>query len=1219
MKTIISIILDSLKNWASRKPANHWQKLAGGVVIGLLAFSAQAQTTIKPTQSMVEVPVGFSGTLVLSNNTVKVTTNGAAILSDGTGTNWNIPSLTFALAGAPAGVTASVVDSLGNPVTTVPVSLNTGSTSKSTNIWVKLVFDGTEVSGVSALNLSVGGGITSTVFNYLLEVGKIWNGSGNAAVNGAGNFGDSAKWLGGLPGANDDVVFTDVGCQTNSLVSTLTSTNFLTNCVVNTSMAIASLRFCATNNATNCDNIFINPGVTLAIKGNNGFSMLRDYPYFNSSKLNVAFSGTGGTLVQTNNNANFSLLIDGQIASVLDMSGLGNLYLDVNSLAIGDIQKYPNFYNYVTNGFASGSTLFTSLPQKILPTWKLALTNFVRATYVDPYNYTNALVRNYALVLGRNQFSGGSSGTDFSMNLGYSNAFYLDGICIAAYASLGSSITFLTNNSYALFRNTNGGRMSVFATADAAATPYLTNGIPIMLGDNTKCAAAGVDFSKGTVDMLVDRLYLSMDGSNVVVSGKGVSQTAFIVSSGTVDANTAILGYQSQGTQTNQSYCYAIMNISNTALFRVNGNLALGYSTCAAGSLNGEQNGYGQILVGPGGTVLASNITVGGVTKVSANNKIALQGNATLVVSNRIADASPNGALGTLSFSGGNNAIKLFIDGANSSALINVTNFTQTGTGNKLIIGSVKNLTFPADVVIMQGAGSATVSSASFDGGVTMPTGSGLSGTLTTDAGNNRILLHIINRTPNNLVWRGVSYGGGTADWDYTTKNWLDRNTGLMTNYDNPDIVAFDDTPGFATNINLAGSTALTPTVINLTNNSLSYLFLNSPNQIIGGPAFNKYGSNSLEIDGNVGVTLNLNQGRLVGANSSTIANANVAAGAILNFAGSLVGSLQSAGVATSSGTISGTLTALSGGIVTNTGTVNSSISVQSGGYLYNYGTLNNIGVGSAGSPQVANGGTFVNDGTIGGNLVGSVLYVNGTFEDIGDAADNMTVQSVTIGVGATFLPGANALGITTINSDGTGTFPGSALLVQGSTNVFKIDVTAMTNSVLRVNSLSYGGSASARSQAGATLQIINTSSNAFSAGQSFHLFDNVNSFGTVPYNTGSSTNTYPVIIPTTPGPGLTWDLSQLWVSGNLGITGAGTGPMLTNSIATDGTGTNIVSQFSWDASKLGYRLQTLVTPVTSGLAATNWTGISGSWTNTAITITNVIGTNCVFYRLAFP
>ena len=456
----------------TKRTLSFWRIGFAILLCGLLAPSVKAQTTIKGTQNRAEVPVGFVGTVFLTNNVIRVPTNGASVL-DATGTNWVITPLTITLTGAPAGLTATVADSNSNTVSLVPINMNTNNASQSTNVNVKLVFNGSEASGIYPLVFNAAGGLTNDSTVVTVEVGKIWNGPANTPLNGAGNWSDPSQWLGGVPGAGDHVIFTDLGMQTNNLMGYSSgTTNLLVNSIVNNSTTIASMRFSATNNVTNFANIYINPGVTLTLNGSNGFTMLRDFGYFNSSKLNVFIAGTNGTFDVTNYNANFSMMIDGQIASVLDMSGLGNLRLDVNSLPIGDMLAYPNLLNYETNGYGSGSTLLSSLPQKVLPTWKMAMTNYIRATYVDPYNYTNAGSRNYALVLGRNIVSGGSSGTDFQMSMGYSNVFYMDGICIAGYASLGSALNFLNTNSYALFRGTNGGRMSVFATADAAGGNY---------------------------------------------------------------------------------------------------------------------------------------------------------------------------------------------------------------------------------------------------------------------------------------------------------------------------------------------------------------------------------------------------------------------------------------------------------------------------------------------------------------------------------------------------------------------------------------------------------------------------------------------------------------------------------------------------------------------------------------------------------------------------
>ena len=1206
-------------------------QLTGLILSGLAAIisaltpaSTEAQTnlTMKPFQVRVEVPVGFNTSYFITNCNLRIPTNGATGV-DGTGTNWIIANVTASISGAPAGVTASLVNSdLVTPVGSIPINMNTNNASKSTNLVVRLDFDGSEAPGVTTLTLTAsGGGLPDDTFLLPLEVDKIWNGP----ANGAANWSDATKWQGGVPGPNDIVDFADLGAQTNILLS---ATNQLTNSIVDTSTTIAGLRFSGTNSLgttpTNTQNLAISPGVTLTINGNAGFTMLRDYTFW-TPKMNVSIWGTNGTLVQNNENSDFAILTDGANAAnsfeTLDMSRLGNLQLDVNQVNIGDIFGYPNYLQFATNGYNSGSTLGSSRPQKIQPTWNMALTNVVKAVFVDTNNYTNSFSRNYAMIIGRNDLTGGSSGNDQVVNMGATNAFFMDGICIGGFGSLGAVLTFQNTNSFALFRNTDGiSRMSIFTCGDGAGTASLN----APAGVNTKCGNSGfgVDFTKGKVDIMVDKFFMSMD-RGLTSGGGGVVQSSLGLSSGTIDANTAFICYQASGNQTNNNQCTATLTVSTNGIFKVNSNLVLGYTASTAGDPSSPGTSSGKINIGPGGTVIANNISVGGVTKTTGGNNIALTSGASLIVSNNIGDATPGGAVGALSFGGtGGNSLTLFIDGSKPvAALVYVTNLTATGTGNKLIIGAVTNVTFPVDIPLIAGVSSSfPISSSVFDGGVQMP--AGMTGILSLSS-SNTINVHIINRLPHHLTWRATGDSNGTATWDYTSFNWLDTDTGITTNYNNPDIIAFDDAAGHATNILIGGgSDPLTPLALNMTNNTLTYTFQDGGNSILGGPSLNKFGTGTVDVEGNTTLGVQLNQGNLVGAGS--IGSANVAAGAIMNFTGSVGGSVIDSGIATIGGTVAGTLTVQSGGVVTNAGTINSPFSVKTNAILYNAssGNLHNLGAATAGTAQVSAGGILMNAGNIGEIGNGDILFVNGTFEDL--ATTGMTLSSVTVGAGGKFIPGGDGVANTTINSDGTGSFPGALLLQQGSTTVFKVDPSAPANTTVTSAHLSFGGSATAQTQNGGTLVITNINGAPFAAGQSFKLFVNV--FGTplINGNTGTSTNTYPIIVPANPGPGLTWDLRHIWVpnslgqDGIIGVVNAYSGPTFTSSYSL--TATNIALQFSWDPTNQGMRLMTLVVPSTQGINATNpWTAIAGSQTNTTINITNNISTNNVFFRLQFP
>jgi len=1210
----------------------------------LLALPASAQTTIRPYNVRFEVQPGYIGTIYLTNNAMRIYTNGATsytLKPDGTN-YWDITPVNVSISGAPAGCTASLVDlGLVNPIGAIPVNgLNiTNSTLSNTNLIVKLVFDGSQVCGVSTLAISTTGGNTNGYFPLMLEVAKIWNGATNAALNGVGLWSDSAQWLGGGIVANDNVVFTDLGTQTNSIFNGTTSTNQLTNSIIDGDYTIASLRFSQTNGSAGATlvnsiwhNLYINPGRTLAIKGNAGFSMLRDITY-QATKMTVTIFGTNGTLIQTNENSNFSMLVDGQAADVLDMSGLGNLYLNVNRVVLGDCEAYPNYLNLFTNGFApNNTTMGGALPMRMLPVWNMALTNFVRAVYADPYNYNNAFSRSYAVEIGRNNYGGGSSAATHVLNLGTTNAFYVDSVCVAGYASLGGAMQFQRTNSYAVFRNTNGGRMSIFATADAAGTTIpqsISTAAPVLTTDNTKCASPGVDFSRGTVDMLVDRLYLSMDRGNVTSSGKGDSQTAFVLSKGIIDANTAIFGYQSQGNQTNASYCLAEVTVSNTAVLKVNGTLSLGFTTASAGDVSTPQNGYGRLTIGPGGTVMASNIDVGGVTKSSGgtsgkgNNIIMLTG-STLIVSNNIGSSAPNGAAGTLSMAG-NCTNKLFIDGSLSNPYVYATNLTTAGAGNTIFIGGIKNISsYPATLHLMAYVGATPPSF-----GLRMPPGFVGSGSLvpaaTFPAGFNAgIDLVISTNPPKNLLW-----AGGNGVWDNTTKNWKDlNNSGTLTNFINGDNACFDDSSGSSISLDPTSSPLL-PAAINMTNNTLDFVFNASAGaDVEGSGAFNKWGTRNAQIDASLKIPVLLNQGTVTG--SGTIYGASTAFGTTLTYGGTVNGSISVGGMVTflNSSTISGQLTVLTNGIVLNDSpsvNLNGSLALQSGAYLTNTinGLIDNFTAGT-----VATNAMLANSGKLGDVNINN-LTVNGTLQDMG-AGDNdyLTVNTLTIGPGGLFLPGGNNLGVTTVfktGPSGTGLFPGAILLQTGSSTLLQLNPVTPTNTVLLGFANSFGASSSRQTQVGATLILTNVTGSSFVAGQLFRLFANPN-YGDIA-STGTSTNTFPVIVPATPGPGLAWNLRYLWattngVNGYIGVVNANSGVNLTNSFSLLG-GSNVVAQFSWPTADYGWRLQNLVSPMTNGLTPnTNyvWTGIDGSWTNTTMTITNKVdAANSVFYRLVFP
>jgi hypothetical protein len=237
------------------KPSANWLTISRFILGGLafvagllLAMPASAQPTtnmnIKPYQIRVEVQPGFIGTVLLYTNTLRIPTNCAAYATNyidpvnGPYTNWVITPISVAISGAPSGCTASLLASdLVTPVGAITPNLNTNNTASNTNLIVRLVFDGTQASGVTTLTITAtGAGLANAFFLMPLEVAKIWNGSATTA----GNWTDSGQWTGGVPGPTDNVIFEEAGLQ-------MTNYPFATNSIIDDNFIIASLRFAETN------------------------------------------------------------------------------------------------------------------------------------------------------------------------------------------------------------------------------------------------------------------------------------------------------------------------------------------------------------------------------------------------------------------------------------------------------------------------------------------------------------------------------------------------------------------------------------------------------------------------------------------------------------------------------------------------------------------------------------------------------------------------------------------------------------------------------------------------------------------------------------------------------------------------------------------------------------------------------------------------------------
>ncbi len=215
----------------------------------------------------------------------------------------------------------------------------------------------------------------------------------------------------------------------------------------------------------------------------------------------------------------------------------------------------------------------------------------------------------------------------------------------------GHNFNFQTTNSSVLLRGAGGinSRVSVFAIGDSASPAPPRNA-------NVRGQVNFANQANCSVDALVDRLWLSLDRSNN--NGQMTLQASLTYGDGTFDVNTAVLGFQragdNQGGATTGGFAgpEGTINVNSNAnsagaLLRVNGDLHLGYTTATApGAPTTPERCWGRVVIN-GGTVMASNIVCGGVTKFSTNNQITVNGGK-LIVTNAIGAADARVAVFTL-------------------------------------------------------------------------------------------------------------------------------------------------------------------------------------------------------------------------------------------------------------------------------------------------------------------------------------------------------------------------------------------------------------------------------------------------------------------------------------------------------------------------------------------------------------------------------------------
>jgi len=1087
----------------------------------------------------------------------------------------------------------SVTETNGGATTNIVLTLTgTGATVTGTLVPSVLTSNGAAALGISVNHPTSGyypltvtaSGDAAVSTNFNLFVVPQW---ATTNVGTSGNWSSTTNWSGGASPLSTDGVYFErytPGPWTN---------------IVDSSRTIASLIYLGNGDegasASLAVNTTIPSGNQLSVLGTNGFYIGEKN---NTSIRPVYTFQGGGSLLVSNTAADF--VINGSTPNATrylrsDFSGLNKLSVYANRVAIADIKDNQNG--------PDGCTLVDFV---------MAQTNVIFATNTD--NYNSAVFNTAISYMREDQSANNGQNANAEIRLGQNNAFYADSIGIGIGDAPGSGTGAFNNGvgyrmifkapdsigstNSVVFRNSDGvSRMSLLAIGvdQGLATAFVGNrGI--------------MDLRGGVTDMLVDQIWIGQDRTNSAnANGKDVIGGLFF-DFGTINCNTLIAGNMKYTNNISTSVGDGILGsviVGTNGTLYVNNNLILGLTpTNVTGFAGQAANVSGQLMITNGGTLRAHQITVG---QYSTNNIIIVAPNGSLVVSNTIATAAQS--LTTLNMNGG--SLTFSVAAGTTNAF--VTNLLTTTTATKINIAAAPAGQSTNVLIVYQAANQVPNISIG-----TLPAGFN-NMQIVVDPVGLTVSLVISTNQPKNLAWRG----GQNSQWDHSSLNWLDLNSLATTKFTDGDSVTFDDTAAVPTSITIAESVnpGQSGTGILVTNSVNNFTFNNVGAGSIGSCLLVKQGTGNLEIDAATSAGAQVNNGSLTIGGSGMIANATTAVGTSLTNNGTISGGVSCAGAVQSSGSIAGSLSLLTSSSVVNSGTVNGNVSMQSGTALNNSGTLTSIG-----TTIVPTNSTLINGGTI----YGSSLTINtgGTLTDTVLNSAGVSSGSINVGtltVTGTFYPGGSNIGVTKItdyasdNSTQLGNPNGRVQLAAGSTTILQVNTTlSPANTMILSQNQGFGPSQATKAVNGCTLVITNLGP-AFYAGQTFQFFGAYYTGGNIGNAGLNTTNSYPLIQPKVPGPGLVWDLSNLIPGGTIGVISASSVQViLTNSITVNGS--NIVTELSWPASFTGNGwVQQQITTLETGLS-TNWSNVGPSAYVNDILLTNVIsGDSAVFYRFIIP
>lgn len=707
----------------------------------------------------------------------------------------------------------------------------------------------------------------------------VWNGTNNVSANT--NWSDGLNWqLPGEPGAADIVVFNDQVSVFDSTINNVVDAGF--------GGTISSLTYSQIGNG-DYQNTFIPGGMTLNVTGTGGLTVGLSTALSSAASPVTTISGAGA-LVVNNSSANVNVTVGEPSTSgtvVLNMTNLNTFDFTGARLMIG-----------VAGPARSTGVLY------------LAQTNLISLSGSSPQ-----------LDIGDNS---GNNGSGSALYLGQTNAIFADSIAMGRSkqnSGGGGRMLFnpATANPVAYFRGADGvSPVNTWAIADGST------------GGGTITDTGTSDFSGGTVDILVNSMWLARNGSGAS-GGSSANNATLTFSAGSIVANNL----------TNAMLSSSARTPTVTGTVNVNGGILTVNNVLAMAAMNGYTGTANSTLNIAGGTVLANSIVAGG-----GNSTISLA-DGTLSVSNNAGTlALPIGTL-NLTDSGANDT-RLNLRVAAGVTNICATTINASGT-TTINIASIAGFTSTTQIPLISYTGASPMAGLALGA---IP--SGYTGASLVDSGTT---IDLLITPPAPKIWAGAVGSTPDGNWDFSTLNW--QQGGLPIAYADIDFAQFDDTASIGT---VTLTTTLSPANITVNNNVLDYTFIGS-GRLHGNAALLKQGTGSLILD-NSGTNdftggVNLAGGTLQIGNND--ANGNLPAGNVVdngNLAfnrsdsNTVASVISGAGSVTQNGTGTNLLAAIntySGATVISSGMI---IAANAAGGVSSIGS-------TAGACIITNGGTL--------------------------------------------------------------------------------------------------------------------------------------------------------------------------------------------------------------------------------------------------------------------